>query len=669
MMRPHTTLVTAAVVLFGLSPILGRAEEIKYITSPATGKVLVISVDENPPITLPGHPLPPEDGGGAPALRAPEPTATPKTLSQVKLTAARNPVEASKNFLNAYGQAFGLKDPASELRVSKSKKDSLGMTHVRFSQRYGKIPVFAAELVTHVGSDIKVKSVNGAVGSQVSLDTKPRIRMPQAVRLAKLYFFREHRRAATEVREPELKVYQPALIGNTNDSSSYLVWEASVRAPVGNKTYLIDAMTGALRFVLDNMRYINRKVYDCSAKLGAGGLCWSNYLETWNGQYGWGFLPPENYLFGCRDVNQPNQCPHGPNPRYLPEISSDTDTLYDMLSDIHEYYWVKFNRDGANGLGGNNDGSQAPLITVDMDAGQTYLDFLSGWPQNCPDAAYDPAVGTIFCRYTVVNDVVGHEYAHGVDTTENYSGESGALEENHSDIIGEMFEYWLTGDNDWVFAASVAGAVVRNLADPPSIFNPFIGQYFPDRFYSSYFYCGSLGQGGVHHNSTVPSKGLYLATMGGDFNGCTVSGIGRGKVEQIIHRAKTVYYAGTETFNGAYEHLIQSCIDLYGAGSQDCRNIAKALQAVELNQMGRCADPSGAQSYPATCRCEDSDDWRGQGNFSQQGMSAGSVTFQGEVFQDYCVMRMNLVEQYCKFGARRQALIECPNGCSNGVCS
>lgn len=99
--------------------------------------------------------------------------------------------------------------------------------------------------------------------------------------------------------------------------------------------------------------------------------------------------------------------------------------------------------------------------------------------------------------------------------------------------------------------------------------------------------------GGVHMNSTVPSKAFYLMSEGGTFNYCTINGIGIKKVEQILYRAMMSYYAQTETFNAAYAHIIQAAEDLYGPA--DVEQVRRALQAVEMDQSGRC---SGGTEIP-----------------------------------------------------------------------
>lgn len=202
-------------------------------------------------------------------------------------------------------------------------------------------------------------------------------------------------------------------------------------------------------------------------------------------------------------------------------------------------------------------------------------------------------------------DLLAHEYAHlvakymRINAGGSYyslllQGEAGALNESNSDIMGESYERYGTGSNDWLFWPESGGARVLSnpLASTTSVDGPH-----PDRFYSPNFYCGTTyDSGGIHRNSTVPSYAAYLASQGGSFNNCAIQGIGLNKVEQIWYRALTTYYSPSETFNGAYTALRQACLDLYGPA--DCDQLTKALQAVELDQPGKC---SGLPAQPASC--------------------------------------------------------------------
>jgi len=106
----------------------------------------------------------------------------------------------------------------------------------------------------------------------------------------------------------------------------------------------------------------------------------------------------------------------------------------------------------------------------------------------------------------------------------------------------------------------------------------------------------------MHHNSTVLSKALYLASEGGVHNGCFVPPLGVDKTEQILYRARKFHLSGAETFNSAFLDLLAACGALYGAESEDCANLRKALQSVEMDQTGTCSDPSRAQRQPPGCR-------------------------------------------------------------------
>ncbi len=55
--------------------------------------------------------------------------------------------DAARQFLSAYGSAFGLIDQAQELTVEQSKAIEDGRSVVRFQQVYQGIPVLGGELI------------------------------------------------------------------------------------------------------------------------------------------------------------------------------------------------------------------------------------------------------------------------------------------------------------------------------------------------------------------------------------------------------------------------------------------------------------------------------------------------------------------------------------------
>ncbi len=108
-------------------------------------------------------------------------------------------------------------------------------------------------------------------------------------------------------------------------------------------------------------------------------------------------------------------------------------------------------------------------------------------------------------------DVVGHEYTHAVvssilGSSALGSGESGALNEAFSDILGSLIED-KTGSARWLIGedSTFPGGAVRNLADPTSITTSY-GAY---RANYANRYTGSGDDGGEHVNSTIFSFAAY----------------------------------------------------------------------------------------------------------------------------------------------------------------
>jgi thermolysin metallopeptidase-like protein len=327
-------------------------------------------------------------------------------------------------------------------------------------------------------------------------------------------------------------------------------------------------------------RAITRQVYDCGDPFGDT-TC---YLDAANG----------GHIYG-RSEGQP---PRGANPNHLVFFngrdvfgSTDVDTLYDMMGQMHPYFSTKFGRNGPNSLGGTGNGTSIPHNVTRI------LAHVDGWtfgPQACggPVNAFEGGGLVGVCMGSTQKDLIGHELSHSIleYMRQNPNGtwvsietmnEPGTLNEAMSDFFGEGIERFLTGDNDWLFTIYPDGVTVaRDMADPPSQSQSIL-QHPPDRYLSPDFYTGTFDSGGVHLNAGVLNKASYLAVEGGSFNGFTIAGIGFDKVEQIWYRAITQYFESDETFNEAYEDLVQAATDLYGP--EDVWEVTKALRSVEMH--------------------------------------------------------------------------------------
>jgi Zn-dependent metalloprotease len=151
--------------------------------------------------------------------------------------------------------------------------------------------------------------------------------------------------------------------------------------------------------------------------------------------------------------------------------------------------------------------------------------------------SFDPLSGAL--------DVVAHELTHGVtDYTSQleYLGESGALNEAFSDMLGTSVEFYFQqpgtsrGQADYLIAEDVVRpGGIRSLSNPD-----LFGQ--PDHY--SRFVRTLSDNGGVHTNSGIPNHAFYLAIEGGRnrTSGLTVTGVGganRDQIEKVFYRAFT----------------------------------------------------------------------------------------------------------------------------------
>jgi len=455
-------------------------------------------------------------------------------------------------------------------------------------------------------------------------------------------------------QNPALYIYNEDYLLNRSGGLTRLVWSVGVvNAFADGEEIFLDAQTGTIvRRSNASDEATERWVYDCSNPKGDN-LCYS--------RLGPASTPPYtaygSYTFGRRE----GAPARGANPVPGPSFGSlDVDTVYNMLGSdsptapksLYSFFFEKFNRKGGNGLGGNGDGicptypTECPGIMGNNGSGSgsgipvnvTKANVNVNGVDNGPVAFCDPGNAQFahypveepsikFCRGSATSDVVAHEYAHAIPWFMNYQGdgvyypvvdgpgESGALNESHSDLMAIAFQYYMEGETgaiDWVFGNGSNVPVLRVLSNPASSNYNDGGTLkpYPDRYDSPTFYCGAGDEEGVHINSLVPSYGTYLAVAGGSFNGCSISHpIGLQKAILIWHRALTHYFTTTTSFNGAYFGLTAACNDFASGFSgtsisnppitiADCDSLAKGLQSVGMDQAGGC---SGSSSITPSC--------------------------------------------------------------------
>lgn len=478
-----------------------------------------------------------------------------KPISQIgALSVSVTSEDAARNYLSHCGLLFGLENQDTELILRQVKKAESERTVVRFQQVYEKIPVFAGELLLQLDRANNIILVNGDILPDIKLNITPTVKASTARLDAINAVAVEHNMSsdALRVSEPELWIYDPALIQSKTGSTA-LVWRMEVTskelAPIRHLV-LVDAHNGSIIFNINQVdTALNRLTYT------------ANNTTTRPGS------------LVCNE-SKPT-CAGG-----------DTDAVNAHLygGDTYNFYSTNHSRDSLDNAG------MALISTVHYDVGYCNA-FWDGTQMTYGDG----------CSI-VTDDVVAHEMTHGVTEHESnlvYAYESGAINESFSDVWGEFVDLTNGKGTDtaavrWKIGEDIPSVgPFRDMKDP-RVFGD------PDRMGSPNFYTGSGDNGGVHTNSGVNNKAAYLMTDGDTFNGYTITGIGITKVAKIYYEVQTNILTSGANYSSLYNALNQACNNLIGTSgitSSDCNEVNKATLATEMNTGASAPTPPANDDF------------------------------------------------------------------------
>lgn len=452
--------------------------------------------------------------------------------------------DAARGYMNVYGQLFGLSNQSEELVVIKTSDAEQGRSFVRFQQNYRDIPVATGELIVQMDAGNGLLSITGEILPDLNLDTTPTISAEAARQQALEMVAKVHDLNITDLTttEPELWIYNPALLGGPGLRIDSLVWRMEV-TPVDlipiNELVFVDAHQGFVALHFNQIDTgLNRWVYSANGTSSLPGTLLRAEGDSLAGD-------------------------------------TDADNIYNYLGDTYNFYQTYNNRDSFDNAGGKL------VTTVHYDNGQ------------CPNAWWrNDLKQALFCDGMVIDDVVAHEVTHGVTRSESnlyYYYQSGAINESLSDIWGEFVDFtngrgddsaavrWLVGEDSGAW---------RNMKDPPAYNHP-------DKMTSNNYYCGTWDNGGVHTNSGVGNKLAYLITDGGSFNGVTITGLGIQKAATIFYETQTNWLTSGSDYMDLYDDLYYACTSLIGTNGitgSDCFQVDGALFATETyKQPTNCA--------------------------------------------------------------------------------
>ncbi|WP_232361713.1 M4 family metallopeptidase, partial [Bacillus thuringiensis] len=180
-------------------------------------------------------------------------------------------------------------------------------------------------------------------------------------------------------------------------------------------------------------------------------------------------------------------------------------------------------------------------------------------------------------------DIAGHEFTHAVTSSESnleFSGESGAINEALSDIMGTAIEKYINnGEFNWTIGEQT-GSIFRNMKNPTAI-NFSDGLPYPDD-YSKYNDLNGEDYGGVHFNSSIINKVAYLIAQGGTHNGVNVNGIGEDKMFDIFYYANTDELNMTSNFSELKLACLKVATNKYGTNSIEVQAVQNAFDAAKI---------------------------------------------------------------------------------------
>ena len=483
-----------------------------------------------------------------------------------------------------------------------------GRSHERLQQVWGGVPVLGAT-VTRQRDGPVTRSVFGIVHPGIDVDIVANLSADEAVRIA------HGDRQPPGASAPDLMVFH-----DPGRARYRLVFRVRRFLASGVRVSLVDAHSGELVRTYNDTKTQTTHLSCSSCAVGSGlgvkGDQKKMSVSISQGRFtaSDALRPPRITTYDMQgDWRRTLDVLTGDDHLTEADLASDTDNDWrDGASvDAHagtgwfsDYLLDRFGREGLDGLNGTIVSLVHPVRREDLLRVPTSIRnlfhlnaFFCGvcgphgtmvYGEGLPPGFVLESTGQAVDFFSAGLDIVGHELAHGVTEFTSqliYQGESGALSEAFSDLLGAGTEFFMaeTGRHraeqaDYLIGEDVlTPGGIRSLADPQSRGDP---DHYSKRF------TGTADNGGVHTNSLIATHAYYLAVEGGTnrTSGLQVDGVGpanRELVEQAFYRAFAFMLPADATFAVARAATIQSARDLTGGnGSSLEEAITAAWNAV-----------------------------------------------------------------------------------------
>ncbi|WJE50480.1 M4 family metallopeptidase [Bacillus cereus] len=482
-----------------------------------------------------------------------------------------------------------------DYKVLQKRGSYDGTTLVRMQQTYEGKEVYGHQLTAHVDKKGVIKSVSGDSAQNLKQeDLKKPINLSQEE--AKQYIYTKYGNDIKFISEPEVKEVIFVDENNGQASNAYQVTFAAATPNYVSGTYLVNAHNGDM---LKNM--VQESDLKASEKLvGALKESRKSNLTSLTGtgkddlgiSRTFGISKQSNRKYALADYTRGqgietydvNYRDITKEESYYPgTLATSTSTTFNdpkavsahfLATKVYDFYKDKYKRNSFD-----NKGQKVVSVVHAWDSEDT------NDPKNWQNALSANNGSMLVYGDPIVKafDVAGHEFTHAVTSSESnleYSGESGAINEALSDIMGTAIEKYINkGKFNWTMGEQT-GSIFRDMANPSSVPSS-TGVPYPDD-YSEFNDFNGWDNGGVHFNSSIINKVAYLIAKGGTHNGVTVKGIGEDKMFDIFHYANTDELNMTSGFSELRLACLRVAANKYGANSTEVQAVQKAFDAAKI---------------------------------------------------------------------------------------
>ena len=464
--------------------------------------------------------------------------------------------------------SLGITDAEQELRISRV--DTVGNdTYYRIQQYHQGLPVYGRNVIISANNTGTATAlISNVVEPPSNADINPIVSQKDVEEAIKNHADARYV-SISPLNDESLCIY------SWGDDNWRIAYQVSVSTDQNLYHYIVDARNAEVLLSTPLLNANSAEVYSEDGEIKSTG--WKNN----DGSYS---LYNEEYNISIFDLNGITTTTStdlsGVKADFrdygIDTIASDTNkfdkkavTLLQMLIEVNQYYETL----------GNNGFDQIHAGINELDRGYT------AWGGSATSSSMNCAVIALEKKTDPTYDLIAHEYTHAVSKAllkwVDIHEETGAINEGISDIFGELFEEYITGEADWIHGD-------RNLIDPSA-------NNFPEKPDDK----NNGGQDFSHGYSTVISHAAYLMWNGLEAR-FTNMRIGADLLGQLWYRAMLLMQPDA-TFGQCGNAVRLAAIQMVRSGDLTADQLECVMESLErvgiMNENSYPVVHAGAKLY------------------------------------------------------------------------